>query len=149
MPIAYATDYPLKALLTRSIVRTLRHPLFYGNLTMFVAVRAFIGFTMTADSARQIDAVRALYDVSRGAALWLLRRHGWHHSHVVRALEEEPSLREQLGLLSPRPSALDDEEEGTTEEPVTPQTQKPRADPDDDDYDDPAAEAAKRKEELR
>ena len=33
-----------------------------------------------------------------------------------------------------------------------PQTQKPRADPDDDDYDDPAAEAkkpAKRKEELR
>ena len=81
-----------------------------------------------ADLARQIDAVRALYDVSRGAALWLLRRHGWHHSHVVRALEEESSLREQLGLLSPRPSALDDEE-GTTEELVTPPAEEPRTPP--------------------
>ena len=57
MPIAYNMDFPLTSLFTRSIMRTVRHPLYWGHIVMFVALRLAVAWGMDQDSAKQIDMV--------------------------------------------------------------------------------------------
>lgn len=57
MTISYHPGEPFRALYTRHVLRTVSHPMYISTIIMFIAIRAIVAFTMTAETAKQMDLV--------------------------------------------------------------------------------------------
>ena len=57
MPIAYHPHEPLRALLSRYIMRTVLHPLFLGAIALFLIIRISVAVGMSEEGAKQIDSI--------------------------------------------------------------------------------------------